>query len=32
MIKNELTQKKKLFSSKYFLTPQFCSCAICFWK
>jgi len=28
MIKNEHTQKNKLFDPKYFLTPQFCHSAI----
>jgi len=32
MIKNKLSQKKKLFSPKYFLTHQSCCGTICFWK
>jgi len=30
--KDELTQKKKLFGPKCFLTLQFCHSAIWFWK
>jgi len=32
MIKNKLTQKKKLFGPKCFLTPQSCPSTIWFWK
>jgi len=31
-VKNEFTEKKKLFDPKCSLTPQFCRSVVWFWK